>query len=133
MRIEQVEFEDGSGRMVAARLELPAETPRGIAVLAHVLDDDGSTSAERLSRGLVSGGIGVLSVDAGKEDDLDTVVARLVGAAQHLREHRWAPTLLVGHGLAGLAALAATEQLREVRAVATIGAPADPERLPRSG
>ena len=36
------------------------------------------------------------------------------------------PALLIGHSLGGAAALAAAGELGEVRAVATIGAPADP-------
>jgi putative redox protein len=40
-----------------------------------------------------------------------------------------APTLLVGHSLGGAAALAAAHQIPEVRAVATIGSPADPAHV----
>jgi putative redox protein len=52
-------------------------------------------------------------------------VADLVCAADHLRETAGAPTVLIGHSLGGAAVLAAAHRIPEVRAVVTIGAPAD--------
>src|SRR3546814_5260644 len=56
-------------------------------------------------------------------------VADLVAAADHLRRTHQAPSLLIGHSLGGAAVLAAADELPEVRAVATIGAPADPAHV----
>jgi putative redox protein len=56
-------------------------------------------------------------------------ITDLVRAADHLRATIAAPTLLVGHSLGGAAVLAAAHRIPEVRAVATIGAPADPAHV----
>ncbi len=53
----------------------------------------------------------------------------LVAAAGFLRREHEAPSLLVGHSLGGAAVLAAASRIPEVRAVATIGAPADPAHV----
>jgi putative redox protein len=57
--------------------------------------------------------------------DFSSNVADLVAAAAHLRATRAAPQLLVGHSLGGAAVLAAAREILELRAVATINAPAD--------
>ncbi|MCP4736497.1 MAG: alpha/beta hydrolase, partial [Bosea sp.] len=53
-------------------------------------------------------------------------VADLVLAADHLRQTRKAPAILIGHSLGGAAILAAAEQIPEAKAVVTIAAPSDP-------
>src|SRR5207237_10385402 len=44
----------------------------------------------------------------------------------HLRATRQAPAIRIGHSLGGAAVLAAAREIPEARAIATIGAPADP-------
>src|SRR5262249_15034501 len=56
-------------------------------------------------------------------------VADLVRAANHLRETRQAPTILIGHSLGGAAILAAAGQVPEAKAVVTIAAPSDPAHV----
>jgi putative redox protein len=56
-------------------------------------------------------------------------VADLVRAADHLRETRKAPAILIGHSLGGAAILAAAGQIPEARAVVTIAAPSDPAHV----
>src|SRR5262249_45099759 len=56
-------------------------------------------------------------------------VADLVRAADHLRETRRAPAILIGHSLAGAAILAAAERIGEAKAVVTISAPSDPAHV----
>ncbi len=46
-----------------------------------------------------------------------------------MRAELEAPSILVGHSLGGAAVLAAAAQIEEVKAVATIGAPSDPEHV----
>ena len=53
----------------------------------------------------------------------------LLDAAQYLSDAYTAPQLLVGHSLGGAAALLAAAQLDSVRAVATVGAPAEPAHV----
>jgi putative redox protein len=52
-----------------------------------------------------------------------------VRAADHLRETRQAPTILIGHSLGGAAILAAANQIPDAKAVVTIGAPSDPAHV----
>ena len=47
-------------------------------------------------------------------------------AADHLRETRKAPAILIGHSLGGAAILAAAGQIPDAKAVVTIAAPSDP-------
>src|SRR3981189_1569042 len=53
----------------------------------------------------------------------------LLAAAEHLRSTLEAPRLLIGHSLEGAAGLAAPPQLAEVRAVATLAAPFEPQHV----
>ncbi len=52
-----------------------------------------------------------------------------MSAADHLRQHAQAPSLLIGHSLGGAAVLRAAPRIPEVRAIATIGAPAEPSHV----
>src|SRR6185369_5939965 len=56
-------------------------------------------------------------------------VADLVLAADHLRETRKGPALLIGHSLGGAAVLAAAGKIPDARAVVTIAAPSDPAHV----
>ncbi|GAA1336614.1 hypothetical protein [Arthrobacter roseus] len=56
-------------------------------------------------------------------------MADLRAAARYLTETVVAPSLLVGHSLGGAAVISAAPSLPNVRAVATIGAPADPAHV----
>lgn len=138
-RSEKLEFQNGRGETLAARLERPPGEPRAYAIFAHCFTcSKDSAAAARVSRALAARGIAVLRFDftglGGSEGDFANTsfssnVADLVAAAEHLREHHGAPTLLVGHSLGGAAVLAASRRLPEVRAVATIGAPSEPAHV----
>lgn len=56
-------------------------------------------------------------------------VEDLVAGANHMRATLEAPKILIGHSLGGAAVLAAAGMIDEVKAVATIGAPADPAHV----
>jgi putative redox protein len=92
-------------------------------------------AAARISRALNEHGIAVLRFDftglgeSGGDFSNTTFssnVDDLVHAADYLRDNFAAPSILIGHSLGGAAVLAATSRIPETRAVATIGAPADP-------
>ena len=135
MHTEQVEFEGSEGSTLVGRLELPDGPPRAYAIFAHCFTCGMDVLASsRISRELAEHGIAVLRFDftgLGQSggDFADTTfgsnVADLVCAAEFLRAHHRAPSMLVGHSLGGAAAIAAAGLLPEVRAVATIAAPAD--------
>jgi putative redox protein len=93
------------------------------------------TAVRNISRALTSAGFAVLRFDftglgESEGDFADTNfssnVADLVFAARYLEENYEAPSILVGHSLGGAAVLLAASQLESVKAVATIGAPAEP-------
>ncbi|WP_326567771.1 alpha/beta fold hydrolase [Amycolatopsis rhabdoformis] len=130
------EFPGSQGTPLAARLELPEGEPKAYALFAHCFTcNKDVVAAARLARGLTAAGVAVLRFDftglGGSEGEFENTdfssnVGDLVAAADHLREQYAAPQLLIGHSLGGAAVLAARHAVPEVRAVATIAAPADP-------
>lgn len=138
-RSREFDFGGSQGERLAARLDLPERTPRAYALFAHCFTcGKDSLAASRISRNLTDFGIAVLRFDftglggSGGDfanTDFSSNVDDLVCAADHLRERFAAPSILIGHSLGGAAVLAVAHRLPEVRAVATIGAPADPAHL----
>jgi putative redox protein len=95
-------------------------------------------AARRIAAGLAARGIAVLRFDftglGASEGEFanstfSSNVADLVLAANHLRQTRKAPALLIGHSLGGAAILAAAAQIPEAKAVATIASPSDPAHV----
>ncbi len=136
MRRERVSFQGHSGGMLDGRLELPEGTPRAFALFAHCFTCTHDTlAASRLSRALGEAGLAVLRFDftglGGSEGefantDFTSNIKELLLAADYLRTHYQAPSVLVGHSLGGTAVIRAARQIAEVRAVVTIGAPFEP-------
>ena len=92
----------------------------------------------KIAAALAAKGIAVLRFDftglGSSEGDFanstfSSNVADLVRAAEHLRETRKAPAILIGHSLGGAAILAAASQIPDARAVVTIAAPSDPAHV----
>jgi len=142
MSFEKLRFENPDGDALAARLDLPeGESPCAFALFAHCFTCSKDLRAVgAISRALNRHGIGVLRFDftglgESEGDFSDTNfssnVDDLVVAADYLAEHYEAPRILVGHSLGGAAVLQATHRLESVQAVATIGAPYDPEHVTR--
>jgi uncharacterized OsmC-like protein/fermentation-respiration switch protein FrsA (DUF1100 family) len=138
-RAERWTFTGSGGETLAAWLDLPVVKPRAYAVFAHCFTCGKDVlAASRISRRLAAHGIAVLRFDftgLGESggDFADSTyssnVDDLVRAADHLREHRSAPTLLIGHSLGGAAVIAAAARIPEVCGVVTIGAPCGPEHV----
>jgi putative redox protein len=131
----KVEFEGSQGDRLAARLDMPGGSPRAFALFAHCFTCSKDTlAATRIAGALALAGIAVLRFDftglgeSGGDfanSNFSSNIADLVKAADWLRQRYQAPQLLIGHSLGGAAVLAAAGEVPEVRAVATIGAPAD--------
>ena len=131
-------FRGSSGELVG-KLEMPSDAPKAWALFAHCFTcDKDNVAAGRISRALARQGVAVLRFDftglGESEGDFAATsfssnIEDLVCAADHLRNHYAAPAVLIGHSLGGAAVLAAAPQIREVRAVVTIGAPADPSHV----
>lgn len=132
-------FPNGRGQHLAARLERPEGAPVGVALFAHCFTCSKDLRVERqLTRALTAQGFAVLCFDfagLGRSggDFADSTFSADVGdiraAAEYLSGVIGAPSLLVGHSLGGAAVLCAAPDLPSVRAVATIGAPADPAHV----
>ncbi len=133
---EKLTFTGMGGETLAARLDLPDGEVRAYALFAHCFTCTKDIfAAARIAGGLAAQGIAVLRFDftgLGHSEgefantNFSSNVGDLIRAADHLRETRQAPKLLIGHSLGGAAVLAAAAQVPEAVAVATIGAPADP-------
>lgn len=135
----KIEFDGARGARLAARLDLPAGPVRAFALFAHCFTCSKDIAAARHIAGALSAeGIAVLRFDftglGGSGGDFSSTdfssnVADLKRAADYLRRNHEAPQLLIGHSLGGAAVLAVAGDLPEVRAVATIGAPADADHV----
>jgi uncharacterized OsmC-like protein/alpha/beta superfamily hydrolase len=135
----KIRFPGAHGDLLAARLDLPAEAPVAFVLFAHCFTCSKDTlAASRISAALTDRGFGVLRFDftglGGSEGEFANTnfssnVADLVAAAAWLRTHHQAPKVLVGHSLGGAAVLAAAAQIPETSAIATIGAPHDPDHV----
>lgn len=136
----RITFTGALGETLAARLDMPNEAvPRAFALFAHCFTCSKETkAATRVSAELAAQGFAVLRFDftglGGSEGDFANTnfssnVADLIAAADWLRDNHQAPSLLIGHSLGGAAVLAAGGDIPEVKAIATIGAPADVEHV----
>ena len=140
MTSEKVQFAGAHGGKLAAVLEKPGEAaPRGYALFAHCFTCTKDIfSARYITAGLAAHGFAVLRFDftgQGASEgefantNFSSNVQDLICAADYLRTAHAAPTLIVGHSLGGAAVLAAAGDIPEIRAVATIGAPAEPAHV----
>lgn len=140
--VHKITFTGAQGDQLAARLDLPKEPAKAYALFAHCFTCSKDIfAASRIAMGLVEKGYGVLRFDftgLGASEgefantNFSSNIADLHAAADWLRETYRAPTMLIGHSLGGAAVLAAANDIPEVKAVATIGAPADPEHVTHS-
>ncbi|MCP4328150.1 MAG: alpha/beta fold hydrolase [Alphaproteobacteria bacterium] len=138
-RSDKLEFDGAQGERLAARLDRPAGRARATALFAHCFTcGKDIAAASRIAGTLAANGFAVLRFDftgLGHSEgefgntNFTSNVDDLVAAADYLRAHHEAPALLIGHSLGGAAILAAAGRVPECRAVATIGAPVDPEHV----
>ncbi|AUC95882.1 osmotically inducible protein C [Bradyrhizobium sp. SK17] len=133
---ERFQFTGVGGHQLAAALDTPDGPIKAYALFAHCFTCGKDVlAAKRIATALAAKGIATLRFDftglGSSEGEFanstfSSNVADLVRAADHLRETRKAPALLIGHSLGGAAILAAAGQIPEAKAVATIAAPSDP-------
>jgi len=135
MPSEHVRFRGGFGDELAARVDLPEGEALGYALFAHCFTcGKDLRAAGWICRTLAEHGIGVLRFDftgvgeSGGDFAATTFSSNLEdlrAAIRFMTASGRSPGLLVGHSLGGAAVLAAGGEFAEVRAVATIAAPAD--------
>jgi uncharacterized OsmC-like protein/pimeloyl-ACP methyl ester carboxylesterase len=136
---ERFQFTGSEGHQLAEALDAPDGAIRAYALFAHCFTCGKDVlAAKRIAVALAEKGIAVLRFDftglGSSEGDFanstfSSNIADLVRAADHLRETRKAPALLIGHSLGGAAILAAAGKIPEATAVATIAAPSDPAHV----
>jgi uncharacterized OsmC-like protein/fermentation-respiration switch protein FrsA (DUF1100 family) len=136
---ERFQFTSSEGHQLAAALDMPEQEPKAYALFAHCFTCGKDVlAARRIALALAATGIAVLRFDftglGSSEGDFanstfSSNVADLVRAADHLRETRKAPAILIGHSLGGAAILAAAVQIPDAKAVVTIAAPSDPAHV----
>ncbi|MTI26461.1 bifunctional alpha/beta hydrolase/OsmC family protein [Fulvivirga kasyanovii] len=140
MNSKQVHFENARGQQLSARIELPVSgKPAAYAIFAHCFTCSKNLSAVvNISRALTINKIAVLRFDFTglgesegefSETNFSSNISDLVAAAEYLSNHYEAPKILIGHSLGGAAALASAPAMASVKAVITIGAPANPQHL----
>ncbi len=140
MKNQKVTFENKDGHKLTAYIELPADRkPGSFAVFAHCFTCNKNLSAVRnISRALTGAGFGVMRFDftglgESEGDFSDTNFSSNINdigaAASFLSQNYMAPSLLVGHSLGGAAVLYAASAIESIKAVATLGAPSDPNHV----
>lgn len=137
--VRQIAIAGSTGHEMAATLELPDGSPRGVALFAHCFTcSSQSHAATRISGALAERGFAVLRFDftglgtSGgdfADTSFTTNIEDLLLAAAWLGAEVGPPTLLVGHSLGGAAVIAAAGSLPSVRAVVTVGAPSCPDHV----
>jgi len=140
MNLQKVTFKNKDGQILSGRLELPThQHPHNFTIFAHCFTCTKNLSAvKNISRALTAKGFGVLRFDftgLGESDgDFEDTnfsgnVEDLIAASKFLEDHYKAPSLLVGHSLGGAAVIFASVEIPSVKAVATVGAPSNPEHV----
>jgi len=140
MKSSKVEFQNQNGHTLSANIDWPTDQkPVAFALFAHCFTCSKDLHASRsISRGLNQKGVAVMRFDftgLGKSEgtfedsSFATNLQDLIAACNFMEEHYESPQLLVGHSLGGAAVLRIGAKLDSVKAIATIGAPSDPEHV----
>lgn len=131
----KLDIKNKKGYTLRAYLELPAnQKPQHYAIFAHCFTCSSALGAVRnISLSLTSHGFGVVRFDftgLGRSEGefadsyFSANVDDLLAVNDYLKERYKAPGLLVGHSLGGAAVIVAASKLENIKAVATVGAPA---------
>lgn len=139
MQSERKDFPGADGQLLSARLDTPDGAIMAYALFAHCFTCTKDVfAASRIAQGLAAKGIAVLRFDftgLGASEgefantNFSSNVQDLVAAANFMRTHLKAPTLIIGHSLGGAAVLAAAGEIAELKAVVTVAAPSDPSHV----
>lgn len=142
MKRQKLEIINDKGHKLFARLELPAsQHPHQYAIFAHCFSCHSNYKAVgNITRKLTEAGFGVLKFDFTglgqsegefSESHFSANISDLLAVNQFMIEDNRTPSLLIGHSLGGAAVIMAASQLDNIKAVATINAPATVEHVTR--
>ncbi|MGB0176796.1 MAG: alpha/beta fold hydrolase [Owenweeksia sp.] len=140
MKAKEVYFKNKDGDKLSGILEMPVDKkPLHYAIFAHCFTCSKDLRAARnITLALSQKGFGILRFDftglgesEGEFEDTNFTsnVNDIAAAADYLTENYSSPELLVGHSLGGTAVLMAGSQMETVKAIATIGAPCEPDHV----
>lgn len=135
MPAQKITFTGSQGFELAAKLDTPDGEPKAYALFAHCFTCGKDLNAiNRIARALNEDGIALFRFDFTglglsngdfANTNFSSNVQDLIAAADYMREHLAAPSMMMGHSLGGAATLVAAHSVPEVKAVTTIGAPFD--------
>ena len=137
MSLQKITFQNKEGQTLVGRLEMPVDQhPHNFVIFAHCFTCNKNLRAiKNIGNALTSNGFAVLRFDftgLGESDgdfadtNFSGNVSDLTAAATYLENNYEPATLLIGHSLGGAAALFAAAEILSIKAVTTIGAPANP-------
>lgn len=137
---KKIALRNSNGETLHGVLDLPANKKvHQYALFAHCFTCSSQLAIARTISGELSQyGFGVLRFDftglgnsEGNFTDTNFShnLSDLEAVYQYMSTHYRPPSLLIGHSLGGAAVLASSLGLKEVKAIVTIGAPADPFHL----
>lgn len=134
MRTTEQKITASNGEEITVWLDQPAGgKPQAYAVFAYCFSGKQQQAVENISLALTQNRIAVLRLDfTGTRSGGGQIIAhtdQIVSAGRFLERDHLAPALLVGHSVAGAAVLFAAAEFPSVKAVATIGAPANEKYL----
>jgi alpha/beta superfamily hydrolase len=142
MKSGKIEFESTEGYLLAAKVDIAEGEARAYALFAHCFTcSKNLRAAVHITRALAKRGITTLRFDftglGSSEGDFSNTnfssnVDDLVAAATFMKNDMQSPAILVGHSLGGAAVIHAAHQIKSVKAVATIGSPADPVHVKKN-
>jgi len=137
MKYKKIFFKNKEGIDLSARIDFPIQKNyKAFVLFAHCFTcSKNFKSVDNISDALVHEGFAVFRFDFTglgqsegdfSDSNFSSNLSDLKSAYAFLEEKYTAPQILIGHSLGGAAVLHVAGQLPEVKAVATVGAPADP-------
>ncbi len=140
MNSENVHFTNKEGIELSAKLDLPISGKvQHYAIFAHCFTCNKNLNAVRsISSAMTNNQIAVLRFDFTglgdsegdfSETNFSSNVNDIIAASEFLSEHYEKPELLVGHSLGGAGVLFSANAIDSIKAIATIGAPSNPEHI----
>lgn len=140
MKSQKLTFTGALGENLSAKLDLPDNQEiQAYALFAHCFTcSKNLKTVGNITKALAEFGIATFRFDftglgESEGDFADTNfssnVEDLVEAYKYMTSELEAPSLMIGHSLGGAAVLQAAHHMPDVKAIATIGAPADPEHV----
>ena len=135
MQVQHVSITNSKGYQLDAHIAFPAnQKPHQFALFAHCFTCSSSfLPIKHITTELNNQGFAVVRFDFTglghsqgdfSESNFSANVSDLIQVHNYIKEKYKAPALIIGHSLGGAAAIVAASMIHEIKAVATIGAPA---------